>query len=43
MVSFGENILGSQNTGNRDVGSDDIKKGVDTREIIARVKPDLLI
>ena len=42
-VSVGENKVGSLNTGNRDVGSDDIKQAVDTREIIARVKPDLFI
>ena len=40
--SVGENKVGSLNMGNRDVGSDDIKQAVDTREIIARVKPDLL-
>ena len=38
----GENKVGSLNTGNLDVGSDNIKQAVDTREIIARVKPDLL-
>ena len=38
----GKNKAGSLNTGNRDVGRDDIKQVVDTREIIARVKPDLL-
>ena len=27
--------------GSREVGSDDIKQAVDTREIIARVKPEL--
>ena len=37
-----ENKVGSLNTGNCDVGSDDIKKTVDTREIITLVKPDLL-
>ena len=34
--------FGSLNTGKRDVGSDDVNSGVDTREIISRVKPDLL-
>ena len=38
----GENKVGSLNTGNRDVGSDDINQAVDTREIILCVKPDLL-
>ena len=38
----GENKVGSLNTGNRDVGSDDINQAVDTREMILRVKPDLL-
>ena len=38
----GENKVGGLNMGNRDVGSDDIKQAVDTREIISRVKPDLL-
>ena len=38
----GENKVGSLNTVNRDVGSDDIKQVVDTHEIITRVKPDLL-
>ena len=38
-----ENKVGSLNTGNCDVGSDDINQAVDTREIILRVKPDLLI
>ena len=33
---------GSLNTGNRDVGSDNILHTVDTRDIIYRVKPDLL-
>ena len=28
--------------GNRDVGSGDVNNTVDTREIISRVKPDLL-
>ena len=42
LVSVGENKVGSLNTGNRDVGSDDIKQAVDMREIIARVKLDLL-
>ena len=39
----GENIFGSLNTGNYDVGSDDINQNLDTREMISRVKPDLLI
>ena len=38
----GENKAGSQNTGNYDVDSDDIKQAVDTLEIIAPVKPELL-
>ena len=41
-MSVGENKVGSLNTGNLDVGIDNIKQAVDTREIIARVKPDLL-
>ena len=36
------NKVGSLNTGNSDVGSDDINQAVDTREIISHVKPDLL-
>ena len=42
QVCVGENKAGSLNTGNCDVGSDDIKQAVDMREIIARVKPDFL-
>ena len=38
----GNNKVVSLNTGNRDIGSDDVNKSVDTREIIPRVKPDLL-
>ena len=38
----GENKVGSLNTGNRDVGSDNINQAVETRNIISRVKPDLL-
>ena len=38
----GENKVKILNTRNRDVGSDDIKQAVYTREIIARVEPDLL-
>ena len=34
--------VGSLNMVNRDVGSDDIDNTVDTRDIISRVKPDLL-
>ena len=34
--------VGSLNTGNRDVGKDDVNNAVDTREIILRVKSDLL-
>ena len=34
---------GSLNTRNRDVGSDNILHTVDTRDIIYRMKPDLLI
>ena len=41
-IVAGNNKVGSLNTGNRDVGSDDINRAVDTREIISRVKPDLL-
>ena len=37
-----ENKVGILNTGLRDVGSGDIIQAVDTREIILRVKPDLL-
>ena len=40
--SLGENKVGSLNTGNRDLGSDYINQAVDTREIILRVKTDLL-
>ena len=35
----GGNKVRSLNTGNRDVGSDDVNSGADTREIISRVKP----
>ena len=35
----GENKVGSLNTGNCDVGSDNIKQAMDMREIIARMKP----
>ena len=38
----GNDKVGSLNTGNRDVGSDDVNNAIDTREIISRVKPDLL-
>ena len=38
----GNDKVGNLNTGNRDVGSDDVNNAVDTREIISRVKPDLL-
>ena len=38
----GNNNVGILNTGNRDVGNDDINRSVDTRKIILRVKPDLL-
>ena len=38
----GENKIRSLNTRNRDVGNDNIKQAVETREIIARMKPDLL-
>ena len=38
----GNNKVGSLNTGNHDVDSDDVNKAVDTREIISRLKPDLL-
>ena len=38
----GKNKVRSLNTGNRDVGSDNINKAVDTHEIISCVKPDLL-
>ena len=39
---IGNNKVVSLNTGNRDVGSDEVNSGVDTREIISRVKQDLL-
>ena len=42
MPVAGDNKVGSLNTGNRDIGSDDVNKAVDTCEIISRVKPDLL-
>ena len=32
----------SLNTGNRGLGSDDVNNSVDMREIISRIKPDLL-
>ena len=38
----GENKVGILNIGNRDVGSDNMKQAVDTREIIACMKLDLL-
>ena len=38
----GNNKVVSLNTGNCDVGSDEVNSGVDTREIISRVKQDLL-
>ena len=38
----GKNKVGSLNTGNDDVGSDDIKQAVNTHKIIACVKPDIL-
>ena len=41
-MCVGENKVRSLNTGNCDVGSDDIKQVVDTRKIIACMKPDLL-
>ena len=34
--------VGSLNTGNRDVGSDNVRHTVDTRYVIARTKPHLL-
>ena len=40
VVVVGNNRVRSLNTRNRDVGSDDVNSGVDTREIISRVKPD---
>ena len=42
MTVAGNNKFGSLNTDNRDVGSDNANKAVDMREIISRVKPDLL-
>ena len=36
------NKVGNLNTGNQDVGSDNINKAVYTRDIIFRVKPELL-
>ena len=38
----GEKKIGSLNMGNRDVGSDDINQAVEMRDIILRVKPNLL-
>ena len=38
----GEHKVVSLNTGNRDVGSDNINQAVDTCYIIMRTKPDLL-
>ena len=38
----GNDKVGSLNMGNHDVGSDDVNKTLDMREIISRVKPDLL-
>ena len=38
----GNNKVGSLNTGNRDIVSEDINNSVDTRKIFLRVKPDLL-
>ena len=34
--------VGSLNTGNRYVGSDNVQHTVDTRNLIERIKPDLL-
>ena len=34
--------VGSLNTGNRDVGSDNMQQTLNTRDIIVRTKPDLL-
>ena len=42
MIFVGENKVRSLNTGNCDIGSDEIQQAVNTREIIVRVKPDLL-
>ena len=39
---MGNDKVRSLNTGNRDVGSDDVNNTVDKREMISRVKPDLL-
>ena len=39
----GNDIVRSLNTGNCDVGSDDVTNTVDTRNIILRIKPELLI
>ena len=38
----GNDKFGILNTGNCDIGSDDVNNTVDTREIILRVKSDLL-
>ena len=38
----GNDKVGSLNTGNRELGSDNVNNAVDTRDIISRVKPDLL-
>ena len=42
MDVAGNNKVGRLNTGSCDVGNDDVNKAVYTREIISRVKPDLL-
>ena len=34
--------VGSLNTGNCDVGSDGVRRTVDTRDIISRVNPEIL-
>ena len=38
----GNNKVRRRNTGNRDLGSDDINRAVDTCKIILHMKPDLL-
>ena len=42
IVPVGNDKFGILDTGNRDVGSDDVNNALDMREIILRVKPELL-
>ena len=39
---MGDEKVGSLNMVNRDIGSDNVRHTVDTRDIISRMKPDLL-